>query len=760
MSGKFVLAMVLVIALVGMSGFTSRIQSAGGEFEQSIIVGTTDSVEETLDPAAAYDYFGWCILQQIAGTLVSVQPGSSTGADYLPELAESWNTSEDLMVWDFILRQGINFPDGTEFNATHVKYSFDRAIQLIPSIPEGAPAGLGYDAIIENVTELSTYKVRFYLKMPFSPFLGILACRASAIVDPKYAPMEKVNYTEGNPRASTPVAFIGPYNLTRWERVAGRDVEIRLDANPYYWNATSEYPKTETIIFKFYSDSALLVSALKAGDVDMAFRQISPTDVLDLEGNPNFKVWWGTGAFIQYLCFQTKRAPFNETNVRVAVAAALNRTAVCETVFLGLADPLYSIIPPGMLGHTEAFQKLGEANYTLTTSLLAELGYNETNPLRFDLWYESSGHYPSSADQAQMYKEALEASGVISVTLKSADWLTYRMNTNDEIMDAFTYGWYPDYVDPDDYAWLYWASWLHINYYNSTQVAYYDEARTTTNLTRRAELYALIDDIAVEQCSVVPLYVRSLWAVTKPNVYGVCLDITQDMRYWLLYMTVVDITPPAISIESPENKTYPIKDVPLIFTVNESASWIGYSLNSQPNVTIVENTTLNSLPDGPHHVIVYANDSIGNMGASNTVYFTVDTTPPNITDVFQIPEDNVQPEDEVKVNATVTDVLSRVKSVTLVYVYTNSSGTWIRTVDMTNLEGDIWNATIPAFPYCTNVTYTIMAEDNVGNTITTEEMGYNYHYHVIPEFSSLIVIQLFMIGVLLALRIYRRKGYV
>jgi peptide/nickel transport system substrate-binding protein len=227
--------------------------------------------------------------------------------------------------------------------------------------------------------------------------------------------------------------------------------------------------------------------------------------------------------------------------VRRAIAAALNRTAVCETVFLGLANPLYSIIPPGMLGHTEAFQSLGEANYTLTRSLLAELGYNESNKLKFDLWYESSGHYPMSAEQALLYKESLEASGVIEVTLKSADWSSYRQYRNQEIMDVYVYGWYPDYVDPDDYAFLYWAPWLHTNYdvycpeAYEQQVALYNEARATINITRRAELYAQIDDIAVQQCSVVPLYVMSAWAVTKPNIYGVVLDITQDMRYWLIY---------------------------------------------------------------------------------------------------------------------------------------------------------------------------------------------------------------------------------
>jgi peptide/nickel transport system substrate-binding protein len=504
---------------------------------ETLIVGTTDSVELTLDPAQAYDYFGWSILQQISGTLVSVRPGSATGSDFVGDLAESWNVSADLKTWDFNLRQGITFPGGVAFTATAVKYTFDRAIALILNIPEGAPAGLGYDLIFDSIEVLSTSRVRFHLKLPFSPFLGILSARSSAIVDQRYAPIAQVNHTAGNPRSSTPAASVGPYTLTRWERVSGRDTEIKLDANPNYWNLASGYPKLKHIVFRFYRDAAALRLAIAAGDVDMAFRHISPTDVLDLENDPNLRVWWGTGAQIQYLCFQTEDAPFNDRRVRMAIAAALNRTAVTETVFLGLANNLYSIIPPGMLGHTEAFQDAGlDANYALTQSLLTQAGYSTSNPLEFDLWYESSGHYPSSADQALLYEESIEAAwpGAIDVTLLSADWASYKLNRDNEIMDAFIYGWYPDYVDPDDYAFLYWASWLHTNYSNATQVSLYDEARATDNATLRTELYAQIDDMAAEQCSVVPLWVSGAWAVTKPSVYGIYLDITQDMRYWLI----------------------------------------------------------------------------------------------------------------------------------------------------------------------------------------------------------------------------------
>ena len=99
----------------------------------------------------------------------------------------------------------------------------------------------------------------------------------------------------------------------------------------------------------------------------------------------------------------------------------------------------------------------------------------------------------------------------------------------------------------------------------------------------------------------------------------------------------------------------------------------------------------------------------------------------------------------MKINATITDKTSGTDRVSLAYAYANSSGTWIKIIDMTNIEDNIWNATIPAFPYNTNVTYTIAAEDNVGNSITTEEMGYDYQYHVIPELPFFPISMVFMI---------------
>jgi hypothetical protein len=217
-----------------------------------------------------------------------------------------------------------------------------------------------------------------------------------------------------------------------------------------------------------------------------------------------------------------------------------------------------------------------------------------------------------------------------------------------------------------------------------------------------------------------------------------------------------DTTPPAITILSPQNKTFDVNNVPLIFTINESTSWISYGLDSQSNVTITGNTTLTGLSDGTHTIIVYANDTSGNMGVSEMVYFADDTTPPNIVDVSQVPsETEVWSEDNVKVNATVTDNFSRVKKVML--KYTNGNGTWI-TIEMTKIGEDVWNATIPPFPYDTNITYIITAEDSVNNTITSQEMGYTYQYHIVPEFSTIWLLPTIMIAALLMIIFCRKKN--
>jgi hypothetical protein len=89
----------------------------------------------------------------------------------------------------------------------------------------------------------------------------------------------------------------------------------------------------------------------------------------------------------------------------------------------------------------------------------------------------------------------------------------------------------------------------------------------------------------------------------------------------------VDFTinaPPSIVILSPENKTYEIADLSLNFAVNEPVKWAGYSLDGKKNITVTGNSTITNLANGFHSITVYANDTSGNMGTSQTMHFSVD----------------------------------------------------------------------------------------------------------------------------------------
>lgn len=185
---------------------------------------------------------------------------------------------------------------------------------------------------------------------------------------------------------------------------------------------------------------------------------------------------------------------------------------------------------------------------------------------------------------------------------------------------------------------------------------------------------------------------------------------------------------------------------------------IPHDLMNPENIWVVINegqtealfTNFTLYDNGTHRWIYFAYSH-----STHEIVFGEDRVPPSIENVYQQPdEDDVYPDDKVEVYVNVTDDMSGIKQVTLNYTIDN--GTWFSTA-MTNLEGNLYNATIPPFSYCTNVTYVIMAEDNANNTITTEEMGYEYQYHVISELPSSIITSLYLITTLLIVLILKRK---
>jgi hypothetical protein len=111
--------------------------------------------------------------------------------------------------------------------------------------------------------------------------------------------------------------------------------------------------------------------------------------------------------------------------------------------------------------------------------------------------------------------------------------------------------------------------------------------------------------------------------------------------------------PPQIQVLSPQNTTYATNTIALNFTINKPSVWIGYSLDNNGNITVLGNTTLTSLLDGSHNVVVFANDSLGDMGSSDLVYFSI-RIPIHDVAVIDVESSTVQVFQGVVVNVNVT----------------------------------------------------------------------------------------------------------
>ncbi|KUK14707.1 MAG: peptide/nickel transport system substrate-binding protein [bacterium] len=475
-----------------------------------IVIGTTDKIV-TLDPANAYDYLSCNIIQNIMSGLVDYKPGTS---EIVPALAEKWEVTPDGLVYTFYLRKGLKFADGAVFDAKAVKFSIDRVFKL-----NGDPAFL-LTEVIDKVEVVDDYTVKIRLKYPFAPFLSVLAFTVAFPVSPN-------SY---NDKEFSDVGIgIGPYKIKKWTK----DVELVLEANPNWYGAP---PKSKMVVIRFYENAQSLRMAVEKGEVDVAYRTLNPEDILDLKKSDKVRVYEGESPVIRYIVFNAKKEPFNNVDVRRAIAYAIDRSMITKRVFRDTAMPLYSMIPMGMWGHVDVFPQQSREK---AVEILKKVGYSEANPLEIELWYTPTHYGSTEADVAQMLKLMLEATGIIRVDIKYAEWATYVEYFEKGIMGFFLLGWYPDYLDPDDYMWPFVHSSgspsLGSFYSNPKMDELLLKARQISDEEGRAKVYEEAQKLLAEEAPYIPLWQAKQYCVAKPEVKGILLEPTQIFRYYLIY---------------------------------------------------------------------------------------------------------------------------------------------------------------------------------------------------------------------------------
>jgi peptide/nickel transport system substrate-binding protein len=487
----------------------AAVEPAAGE---ALIIGTTDSVTD-LDPGETYDFHTWEIFYNVAGGLLTYIPGST---ELTPQLAEDFPTvSDDGLEWTFTLRPGMKFPDGTALDAEAVKWSLDRVVRL-----EGDPNWLVSSFLDEVVVaDDLTFTIKLQNPVGFFPYLTAVT---------PWFPVSPNCYSEDGFDSDSMCGGLGPYKIVRWER----DVELELVANPDY---PLDPPKWPSIIVRYFADATTMRLALENGEIDVAWKTLLPTDYVDLEENADLVVTEGPGAYIRYICFNSTTAPFDNPKVREAISLAIDRDEVSDRVYLGTHQPLYSMVPMGMEGHVDAFPT---RDLEAAKALLTEAGYSEEAPLEMDFWWTPTHYGDTEADVATVLKAALEETGMIQVALQSAEWATYTDYFGPGTMPVFLLGWYPDYIDPDNYTWSFAhseaADDLGLFYANDAMDELLESAQTESDMAARLDLYEQIQELWTTEAPTIPFSQGSLYVVTQKGVSGVKLAPYMQMPYFLL----------------------------------------------------------------------------------------------------------------------------------------------------------------------------------------------------------------------------------
>ncbi|MDE0546313.1 ABC transporter substrate-binding protein [Microbacterium sp. C7(2022)] len=521
---------VSALLLAGCAGGGST-DGDGGDAasDEPIIVGTTDKVT-TLDPAGSYDNGSLAVQTQVFPYLVNTDYNST---EVVPDLAESAEFTAP-NEYTVTLPAGLKWANGNDLTSSDVKFSFDRNLAIAD--PNGA-SSLLYN--LDSVEAPDDTTVVFTLKTDNDQvFPYILTSFPGAIVDEEVFSADAVTPDDeivaGN-------AFGGPYAITSYD--FNKTVEFTPNES---YQGLLDPAENAGVILSYFADSSNLKLAVQEGDIDVAYRSLSATDVDDLSGNENVQVIDGPGGEIRYIVFNFDTQPYGATTpeadaekalaVRQAVADLVDREEISEQVYKGTYTPLYSYVPEGFAGATEALKGLygdgdGGPDAAAAAARLEAAGVE--TPVQLSLQYSPDHYGPSSGDEYALVKSQLEADGLFEVDLKSTEWVQYSKDRTADVYPAYQLGWFPDYSDADNYLTPFFLTNNFLgNHFSDeqTEELILQQAVETDPAARTAEIEDIQARVA-ELLSTVPLLQGAQVAVAGTDVDGVILDASFKLRF-------------------------------------------------------------------------------------------------------------------------------------------------------------------------------------------------------------------------------------
>jgi peptide/nickel transport system substrate-binding protein len=434
----------------------------------------------------------WHVIEHIYNRLTGINPDLTVR----PELAESWDISEDGLTYTFHLRQGVKFHNGRELVASDVKWSFEHLVD--PAVASTSAADL---SSMESVEAPDDYTVVLTLKAPDASLLATLGGQ-SCIVVPKEVVEENGDLTQ--------VAVgTGPFKFVEYVP----NTRIVLERNPDYWEEGLPYLDGMEMIP--IPDDTQRTTAVVTGTVD--FIEYAPLrDVETLEGDDSLALAGDSNTNIRYIGFNLTREPFDKLEVRQAINMAIDRNAVLGPAVFGHGTPVDSLFPPD---YWAALQRdVPAPDVEGAKAKLAEAGLPDGFKTTITTW----SAYSFLSNAAVVVQEQLKQIG-IEAELNAVENATMSQSVYiDKDFDMAVTG-DSAYVDPNTLILGYFKTGESSNFmtYSNPEVdQLIADGIAETDQAARAEIYQQIQEILLQDLPWVNLFVANQFEAMKTYVKG------------------------------------------------------------------------------------------------------------------------------------------------------------------------------------------------------------------------------------------------
>lgn len=440
----------------------------------------------TLDPFIPSDNGSIYAIAQICEPLISAD---DKGTGLVPGLAESWTVSPDKLTYVFKLRDGVKFSDGQPLTADDAVFSLKKVAN------PAASYGFAF-ASVKSISKSDNMHVKIVLKKPYAALLSALSLFSSAVV-------EKAVY-EKDPKAfgEKPVCT-GPFKVQSYERGS----QLVLVRNPYYWQKGKDgkpLPYLDKAVLKYVPESNSRVLGLQNGDFDavlaVPFNQAATIKTVNgakLEVAPSYR--------LDYVYLNHAKKPIDNKLIRLAMNYSANREAILKAVYYGYGSIPNSFMPKVNFWSPDV--KKIPFDMAKAKALVKQANYDGT-PIHLMV---DTGN-ATSRKIATILQSAWTTIG-LKVDIQEYDVGTAFSKTEKGDYQAYVSYITSDINDSDELATLEadytgathsFFSW----YKNDKVVSLLAQARQTSDKSKRAKLYAQIQDIVYHDGYSVPLNFR------------------------------------------------------------------------------------------------------------------------------------------------------------------------------------------------------------------------------------------------------------